>query len=165
MKSSHSSLFLMELIISILFFSLAGAACIQLFVKAHVLGQNTREQNQAVIWSQNLSGLWLACDDNASSQERISFLYRQLTQDNGGYDGSVQMETDDDGVCLTLFFDKDWQPCADRDTAYRIVFSDYGYDAGSRLLHAEITCIKEEAPFYSLPLVHHPAAERGASHE
>ncbi len=165
MKSSHSSLFLMELIISILFFSIAGAACIQLFVKAHVLGQKTREQNQAVIWSQNLSSLWLACDDHATSQERISFLYRQLTQDYGRDDGSIQTETAGDGVYLTLFFDKDWQLCTDRGIAYRIVFSDFGYDTDSRLLCAEISCIKEETPFYSLPLVHHPAAERGSLYE
>lgn len=41
MKSSKSSLFLMELIIVILFFSLASAVCIQLFVKAHTLDDDT----------------------------------------------------------------------------------------------------------------------------
>lgn len=165
MKSSHSSLFLMELIVSILFFSVAGAACIQLFVKAHVLGQNTREQNQAVIWSQNLSSLWLACDDKATSKERIAFLYGQLTQDYGRDDGSIQTDTADDGTRLILSFDKNWQLCTDKGVTYRIVFADYGYDVDSRLLLAEISCIKEEAPFYSLPLVHHPAAERGPFHE
>lgn len=60
MKSSKSSLFLMELIISILFFSLASAVCIQLFVKAHVLDKHTDEQNHAIVWSQNLAALWQA---------------------------------------------------------------------------------------------------------
>lgn len=44
MKKSRSSLFLIELTISILFFALASAACIQLFVKAHLLDTKRRRQ-------------------------------------------------------------------------------------------------------------------------
>lgn len=168
MKSSHSSLFLMELILSILFFSIAGAACIQLFVKAHVLGQGTREQNQAVIWSQNLSSLWLASDDNASSKERMLSLCGQLMQDYDAETASISVSSspDDAGVtCLTLSFDRNWDFCADEDIVYRIVLSDYGYDASSQLLNATISCTKKEAPFYTLSLVHHPAAKRGAFYE
>ena len=43
-SSSRSGLLLMEIIIAILFFSLASAICLQLFVKAHNLGQDTQEQ-------------------------------------------------------------------------------------------------------------------------
>ena len=42
-KSSRSALFLMELIFSILFFALASAVCVQLFVKAHLLSVSTQE--------------------------------------------------------------------------------------------------------------------------
>lgn len=52
---SKSGLFLIELIIVILFFSLASTVCIQLFVKAHLLGKQTEELNRGVSISQNLA--------------------------------------------------------------------------------------------------------------
>ena len=60
MNASKSGSFLMELILSILFFSVASAVCIQLFAKAHLLDQKTGYQNQAVIWAENLASLWQA---------------------------------------------------------------------------------------------------------
>lgn len=43
LRSSRSSLFLMELIIVILFFSIGSAVCIQGFVKAHLLSQSAQD--------------------------------------------------------------------------------------------------------------------------
>lgn len=42
-QNTRSSLFLIELILAILFFSLASAVCIQVFVKAHFMSQSARE--------------------------------------------------------------------------------------------------------------------------
>ena len=47
-RRHRSSLFLLELILVIFFFSLASAVCIQLFVKAHVIGQDTEDLNHAI---------------------------------------------------------------------------------------------------------------------
>ena len=48
-RQSHaSSLFLLELILAILFFSIASAVCVQLFVKAHLLSTDSRALNAAV---------------------------------------------------------------------------------------------------------------------
>lgn len=173
MKSSRSSLFLMELIISILFFSIASAACIQLFVKAHLLDQKTQEQNQALIWSQNLSVLWLAAerealstDGDSRATERVYSVYLQLEQDYGRDDGSIYLSND--GKHLSLSFDRSWNLCAWADSSqptYIITLSDYGYDTSTQLISAEISCKKENNAFYTLPLVHHPAMERRASHE
>jgi hypothetical protein len=67
MKSpaSKSSLFLLELILSIFFFSIASGVCIQLFVKAHLLGVETMEFNQANLWSQNIAETFYASEDSA----------------------------------------------------------------------------------------------------
>ena len=46
--SGKTGLFLLELIISILFFIIAAAVCIQLFVKAHLLDRRTEEKSGAV---------------------------------------------------------------------------------------------------------------------
>ena len=48
LSSSRSSLLLMELILAILFFALASAICLQLFVKASLLSRDTQELDRAV---------------------------------------------------------------------------------------------------------------------
>ncbi len=47
-SGSRSSLFLMEMIVTILFFSLAAAVCVKCFVSAHVMGKETYELNHAI---------------------------------------------------------------------------------------------------------------------
>ncbi len=47
-SSSRSGLLLMEIILAILFFSLISALCLQVFVKAHTLSQDTRKLDAAV---------------------------------------------------------------------------------------------------------------------
>jgi len=89
MKNSKSSLFLMELIISIFFFSLASAVCIQLFVKAHLIGENTIQQNNCALWSQNVAEAFYGSDDKVSFSKLFPF-------------SSVN------GNDFTLYFDKNW---------------------------------------------------------
>ena len=47
-KASSSSLFLMELILSILIFALASAVCVSFFVRSHTLSVQAQQMNQAV---------------------------------------------------------------------------------------------------------------------
>ncbi len=47
-SKSRSSLFLMEMIVTILFFSLAAAVCVKCFVSAHMMGKETYELNHAI---------------------------------------------------------------------------------------------------------------------
>ena len=46
---SGSSLFLMELILAILFFSVASAVCVQLFARAHTASEQSAALNRAVL--------------------------------------------------------------------------------------------------------------------
>ena len=46
--NNTSSLFLLELILAVLFFSVASALCIQIFTKAHLMRQDARDLNFAV---------------------------------------------------------------------------------------------------------------------
>ena len=46
--AKRSSLFLLELIIAILFFSLTSAVCVQIFVRAHLISRQTQELNMAL---------------------------------------------------------------------------------------------------------------------
>lgn len=169
MKASRSSLFLIELTISILFFALASAACIQLFVKAHLLDQNTQEINQTVVWSQNLAELW-----NASEADMLS-VYNCLREQYGSEQNGFHMNNDLDTIFF--YFDKNWE-LSDGVAAhivYRIDFTDNGYDAGTGLHTAEIIFIRNQfdkdgnfshdKTIYTLPLQYHPAIKGGYAHE
>lgn len=48
-SNSRSSLFLIELIIAILFFSLVSAVCLRAFARSHILTENARDLNAALI--------------------------------------------------------------------------------------------------------------------
>lgn len=157
MKSSRTSLFLMELIISILFFSLAGAACIQFFVKAHLLNLQAKEQNKAASWSQNLAELWTASDAD------MPWITEQLTVCFDAPKDTLLLSADE--KTLRLFFDSDWQLCHEADAAYFLTFTNNGYNEETLLLNAEVTLQKSSEIFYSLSLVHHPALERGTLYE
>lgn len=66
--SRGSSLFLLELMISIVFFAIAAAGCVQMFAKAHTLSTEAEKLDQAVSMAQSLveensgqnaeSGIW-----------------------------------------------------------------------------------------------------------
>lgn len=138
MKSSKSSLFLIELIISILFFSLASAACIQLFVKAHLLDKKTQETNQIVMWTQNLAELWYA------SEDELTPIYERLIADYVVQDSSILLADNDSK--LFLYFDKDWNLCDvsnQNSIAYRIELCQSGIDGATYIDAANIN-------FYSI---------------
>lgn len=48
MRHNRSALFLMELIVAIMFFALASAICIQMFVQAKIINDESIQQEQAM---------------------------------------------------------------------------------------------------------------------
>lgn len=71
MKHSKSSLFLMELIIALLFFSLASTVCIRLFVNAHSLSAQTVDQNYAVNYAQNMAEAFTGCNGDLQALQAL----------------------------------------------------------------------------------------------
>ena len=164
MKSSKSSLFLIELIISILFFSLASAACIQLFVKAHLLDKKTQETNQIVMWTQNLAELWYASDGELAS------VYERLVADYEVQDSSILLVDNDSK--LFLYFDKEWNLCdvSNQNTiCYQIVFCQSGIEGMSYIHAANIDFYSingnDTTLMYNRFLSQHMQPERGYFHE
>ena len=152
MKSSKSSLFLLELIIAILFFSISAAACIQLFAKAHAVDIRTVEQNQAIIWSQNLAELW------RHSNGDLTFVEKQIKEDYFFPEGSavcnISGNTANSAATLTFYFDKNWVFITGNPT-YRIVLESSFMPDENAMLHASIRFYKDTEPaipFYELPL-------------
>lgn len=88
----------MELIIAIMFFSLASAVCVRLFSGAHILSEKSININNAVTWSQNLSEAFYGC---RADLEELSELYP---------DAFVSAsDSEDDSGSIMLFFDENWE--------------------------------------------------------
>ncbi len=98
--NSKLSLFLMELIVAIMFFSLSAAVCVRLFTSAHLLAEKTESLSNAVIWSQNLSEAFTGSRGNF---EAISALYPNA------YVVTEANELQGKEGTLILFFNKDWE--------------------------------------------------------
>lgn len=94
----RSSLFLLELMISILLFSIASAWCIRLFVTARSI---TRE-NEALSRMQNLASgyaeLFLASGD-----------FEAFLEDEGG------KKKESEGTLYQFWYDRDWNICGEEE--------------------------------------------------
>ena len=100
---SGSSLFLLELIITIGFFAITGAVCIQLFLAAHRISVSSREKAEAVRIAQNTAECFLAADGEPEMFAKLL----ELALDGAGplQDMNVQK----------VYFDGDF--CAVQDSA------------------------------------------------
>lgn len=71
MKSSKTSLFLMELIIVILFFSICGAVCVQLFMHTHLTDKETELSSKTNLIIQNMAEVFYSCDGDLEACTNI----------------------------------------------------------------------------------------------
>lgn len=103
-SASRSSLLLMELILSILFFALASAVCLQLFVKASLLSRDTQELDRAVRCASSAAELLSQADD---PMKQIMAQYPESYVLSGEH-------------CITLLFDADFQSCESSAMVYQM---------------------------------------------
>ena len=106
MKHSKASLFLMEMILVLLFFSLASCICVQLFVKSNLLSNKTKELTCAVGLAQNAAEAFYGTDGDiqqmaslfpgsiASSEDASLTIYKD------GYVCTVAVSDSSDGFFL-----------------------------------------------------------------
>lgn len=116
-QSSRTSLFLIELVLSIFFFIVAAVICLQLFVNTFFLSRETVETNQALLWSQNLAEPFLG---NKGDYSIIKELYSD-------YDCISEFSLPSDSYLL-LCFDKDWNAVTCLSESDYIVFSAFHND-------------------------------------
>ena len=93
--AKRSSLFLLELIIAILFFSLTSAVCVQIFVRAHLISRQTQELNMALEKVSGFSEVFLAGDS-------FSELLPENADGFKNADGSAE---------YVVSYDENWQIC------------------------------------------------------
>lgn len=154
-SSSKTSLFLMELIIAILFFSLAAAVCIQLFVRSHIISNKSVELNYGVLWAQNTAELFYGC--NGDAEQMAALLENSDIQSNGG------------SQIITLLFDKDFHSLSQKQqakefsdsSAYRLK-ADISKNSGlmtCSIIVENLENSKEAQPVYALELSLYPEKE------
>lgn len=140
MKNDHthkSSLFLMELMIAIAFFTIASAVCMQLFVKSHLLGNETRELNAAVNLATSAAESFRQCD---GSKEKLLVLLPDSVQT-----GEDSLET---------YYDESFQICAKTKAAYTMQIL---IDTDTNFSSAQITIkdTKKQNSIYELAVQTH----------
>lgn len=99
---SKSSLFLMELIIVLMFFSLCAATCMQIFANAKVKTDYSRDLTNAAFTAESIAEVYKACDGDLET----------VVSKCGGKAVS-------DGV-ISFYYDKDWS-LTEQDEAVYVV--------------------------------------------
>lgn len=149
--NNTSSLFLLELILAVLFFSVASALCIQIFTKAHLMSQDARDLNFAVnevsSMAEQISAGTLHPDTAASSDDTAA------SSDDTASDSSTQISNDawqDD----TAYYDSSYASCEKADAVYVLTVH---YEPEDTLLKAHISMdtIADNRNIYTLDVTNH----------
>lgn len=104
----RSSIFLMELILAILFFSLAAAICIRMFAQTHVVGQANRVRTAAILHVQSAAECFESADHSILSMQDYPEVFP--TEATVYDDASNQM---------TVYYNTAFQPCTPDEAAYQ----------------------------------------------
>lgn len=144
--NNTSSLFLLELILAVLFFSVASALCIQIFTKAHLMSQDARDLNFAVnevsSMAEQISAGTLHSDTAASFDDTAS-------------DPSTQMQMPDDSLQdAAAYYDSSYASCKKADAVYVLTVH---YEPEDTLLKAHISMdtIADNRNIYALNVTKH----------
>lgn len=142
--NNTSSLFLLELILAVLFFSVASALCIQIFTKAHLMSQDARNLNFAVnevsSMAEQISAGTLHSDTAPSSGDTAS-------------DPSTQMP-DDSLQDAAAYYDSSYASCEKADAVYVLTVH---YEPEDTLLKAHISMdtVADNRNIYTLDVTKH----------
>ena len=100
-QSSKYSLFLMELIIVIFFFTIASAVCVQLYAEAHILSTSTRDLNISITKVEGAAEVIKSSPENPDAALLSAFNKSILSEQT-----------------LKVGYNKDWESCALNEALY-----------------------------------------------
>ena len=92
-KVRSSGIFLMELTIAILFFSVASAVCAQIFVKVHQLSEEAEQLTQAVSCCSSTAEVIRSADTPDEIGELLLREFPKLQAESDGFSVSVEENT------------------------------------------------------------------------
>lgn len=105
-RAQSSTLFLLELILAILFFSLASAVCVQLFVKSHLLSRNAQNLNYAVNECSGIAEILASSEGMEQALDTIQELYTDADREK------------EDSSSIFIYYGKDFTPCKAEEAVY-----------------------------------------------
>lgn len=143
--NTRSSLFLMEMIVAILFFSLASAVCLRMFAKSHQLSTDAAVLNQAVNQTDNIAELIKYDSEHGSDTLTAEYPDADITAD---YADSV------------IYFDQNWKACTSKQATYKLIIREQTVSATLKQYTLDMygTSDSKDA-IYELPLSIHIARE------
>lgn len=127
--ANPSSLFLLELIFAILFFSITSAVCVQVFVKSHILNQEAQILTLASQKTRDAAELLVSTDSLSDSFSILKDSYPDCCTE--------QEDT------VTIFYNEDFLPCSAHTSVYQLTIE---IQEKSRLLCAHLTVSSAEEP-------------------
>ena len=131
-KLSRSGMLLLELMASILIFSLAAAVCVQVFVKAHSLSADAQTLASGVAYCANTAEIFRA----AESREKGLTLLREVYPQTQWDDRSASVAMGDNLLKI------EWQGQDDGLEKYTIQYVDA---KGNLIYELDLLCLYEEA--------------------
>ena len=135
-NQQQSRLFLLEITLEILIFSLASAVCLRCFSKSHILSTQAAELNQSVSQSENIAELLrsLPKNDRKDAQKisnvlQLEYPFVNFSATDTATDMDTDIDTDTDIEIdsaqkslgsWNLYFDSDWTSCQKAQAVYQI---------------------------------------------
>lgn len=147
-RARSSSLFLMELIIAILFFSVFSAVCVQFFVKSHLLSNDANALTHAVNECASTAEMIHTADDLTAAIQILKSLYP---------DGSYpDMQTDPSEADIVIYYDDTFQPCIKEKAAYLLSLH---IESEGQMIQTDmhVASANSESYLYELSTKHHIA--------
>ncbi|MEG2038639.1 MAG: hypothetical protein RRZ73_02810 [Oscillospiraceae bacterium] len=133
-RGSKSGLFLIELMIMILFFSIASAICIQLFVKANLISNDSRDLSMATDKAQIAAEYFKSTDGSETKLKKL--LGAENLNEN----------------IIVVYYDKNWVACTPDNSAYSLHIK---FTHPKPLISAHITVMRHEQSLYELDIKTH----------
>ena len=99
-RHSKASLFLMEIMLNILFFSILVTICLQMFIKAHNLSDSTTVLHRAVSTCTSIAEVYQSSNEG---KESILHIYPEATEQ---------------GNIITIYFDDKFVSCSKEESCY-----------------------------------------------
>lgn len=120
-RASHGSLFLMELIFSILLFTIIATICISGFVKSHTLSRDAALQSHYITMASNVAEVLRSTDGWNDTAEALSSYYPDamvVNTDTGEETPLKELSRPGLPTTCYIYYNNDFQPCKAEDAAY-----------------------------------------------
>ena len=143
---TRSSLFLMELIIAILFFSLASAVCLRLYAKSHQLSTDASARNQAVNQTGNVAELIKYDLENGTRTLAEKYPDADIITANSNRTNAdaKTVNIEDMYSGSVIYFDKNWDACSVDQAEYKLIIQAQDSSATLRKYMLSMYSLSEE---------------------